>query len=247
MNSYQALSAYYDRFTGDVGYVAWADFFEALFRREGMQPKLVLDLACGTGSLTKLLAERGYEMIGADASPDMLAQALQNTAGCAKPPLFVNQRMEELDLYGTVDVCLCCLDSVNYVTDPAALQRAFERVFLFLEPGTGLFVFDINTPEHFARIDGNSYVREDDGVFCVWQAAVEDGLCAYQFDIFEQQGENWTRAQEMHEERVYTLPALTAMLQKAGFAEIKTYGGQDFSPVQGRESRVYFTARKRDV
>ena len=186
MNSYETLSEYYDRFTDDVGYEEWADFFERLFEREGVKPSLVLDLACGTGSLTRILAQRGYDMIGADASPEMLMQALQNTLDCEPRPLLLNQRMEELDLYGAVDACLCCLDSVNYVTEPEALQTAFERVHTFLNPD-GLFVFDINTPEKFARIDGESYVREDDGVFCVWQAAVEDGLCAYQFDIFEQE------------------------------------------------------------
>ena len=246
MNSYETLSAYYDRFTEDVGYAGWADFFERVFAREGVQPRLILDLACGTGSLTRLLADRGYEMIGADASPDMLMQAMQNTMDCDPRPLFLNQRMEDLDLYGTVDVCLCCLDSVNYVTDPDTLQKAFERVHLFLEPKTGLFVFDVNTPEKFARIDGNAYVREDEDVFCVWQAAVEDGLCAYQFDIFERDGEAWTRAQETHEERVYPLEQLAAMLARAGFSEIKTYGDQSFSPVRGGEDRVYFTARKRD-
>ena len=246
MNSYEALSAYYDRFTEDVGYAGWADFFERVFAREGVQPRLILDLACGTGSLTRLLADRGYEMIGADASPDMLMQAMQNTMDCDPRPLFLNQRMEDLDLYGTVDVCLCCLDSINYVTDPDTLQKAFERVHLFLEPKTGLFVFDVNTPEKFARIDGNAYVREDEDVFCVWQAAVDDGLCAYQFDIFERDGEAWTRAQETHEERVYPLEQLAAMLARAGFSEIKTYGDQSFSPVRGGEDRVYFTARKRD-
>ena len=246
MNSYETLSAYYDRFTEDVGYAGWADFFERVFAREGLQPRLILDLACGTGSLTRLLADRGYEMIGADASPDMLMQAMQNTMDCDPRPLFLNQRMEDLDLYGTVDVCLCCLDSINYVTDPDALQKAFERVHLFLEPKTGLFVFDVNTPEKFARIDGNAYVREDEDVFCVWQAAVEDGLCAYQFDIFERDGEAWTRAQETHEERVYPLEQLAAMLERAGFSEIKTYGDQSFSSVRGGEDRVYFTARKRD-
>lgn len=246
MNSYETLSAYYDRFTEDVGYAGWADFFERVFAREGVQPRLILDLACGTGSLTRLLADRGYEMIGADASPDMLMQAMQNTMDCDPRPLFLNQRMEDLDLYGTVDVCLCCLDSINYVTDPDTLQKAFERVHLFLEPKTGLFVFDVNTPEKFARIDGNAYVREDEDVFCVWQAAVEDGLCAYQFDIFECDGEAWTRAQETHEERVYPLEQLAAMLERAGFSEIKTYGDQSFSPVRGGEDRVYFTARKRD-
>ena len=246
MNSYQTLSAYYDRFTDDVGYTRWADFFERLFQREKIKPRLVLDLACGTGTMTRLLAQRGYEMIGVDASADMLMQAMQNTMDCEQRPLFLNQRMETLDLYGTVDVCLCCLDSVNYVTDPAALQQAFERVHLFLEPKTGLFVFDVNTPEKFARIDGNSYVREQEDVFCVWQAAVEDGLCAYQFDIFERSGQAWTRAQETHEERVYPIEQLAGMLRQAGFSEIKTYGDQSFAPVRGGEDRVFFTARKRD-
>ena len=246
MDSYRFLSAYYDRFTDDVGYDRWADYFEQVFARCGFRPALVLDLACGTGTLTGEMARRGYEMIGADASDEMLMQAMQNTMDCAPRPLFLNQRMEALDLYGTVDVCLCCLDSVNYVTEPAVLQKAFERVHLFLEPKTGLFVFDINTPEKFARMDGNSYVREDEDVFCVWQAAVEDGLCAYQFDIFERDGDAWTRAQETHEERIYTVEQLTDMLEKAGFSEIKTYGDQSFAPVRGGEDRIYFTARKRD-
>ena len=246
MNSYEALSAYYDRFTDDVGYSDWADFFERLFAREGVEPKLILDLACGTGSLTRILAERGYEMIGADASPEMLMQAMQNTMDCEPRPLFLNQRMEALDLYGTVDACLCCLDSINYVTEPQTLQKAFERVHLFLEPKSGLFVFDINTPEKFACMDGNAYVREDEDVFCVWQAAVEDSLCAYQFDIFAREGDKWTRAQETHEERIYTVEQLTDMLEKAGFSEIKTYGDQSFAPVRGGEDRIYFTARKRD-
>ena len=202
MNSYETLSEYYDRFTDDVGYEEWADFFERLFEREGVKPSLVLDLACGTGSLTRILAQRGYDMIGADASPEMLMQALQNTLDCEPRPLLLNQRMEELDLYGAVDACLCCLDSVNYVTEPEALQTAFERVHTFLNPD-GLFVFDINTPEKF-------------------------------------------RAQETHEERIYEPAQLTAMLEQAGFTEIKTYGDQSFAPVQGGEDRIYFTARKRD-
>ena len=185
-------------------------------------------------------------MIGADASPEMLMQALfRRTRWTASPrPLLLNQRMEELDLYGAVDACLCCLDSVNYVTEPEALQTAFERVHTFLNPD-GLFVFDINTPEKFARIDGESYVREDDGVFCVWQAAVEDGLCAYQFDIFEQEDDMWHRAQETHEERIYE-PVLADRHAGAGrFTEIKPMATSP-SPVQGGEDRICFTARKRD-
>ena len=245
-NNYQTLAAYYDQFTEDVQYTAWVNFFENLFTREQLQPKLILDLACGTGSLTKLLARRGDDMIGVDASADMLMQAMEHTLDCTPRPLFLQQRMEDLDLYGTVDVCLCCLDSINYITDSAVLRRVFERVYTFLEPDGGLFAFDINTPEKFARIDGNSYVREGENVFCVWRAAVENELCAYAFDIFERQGHLWTRAQEVHEERIYTVSTLLDLLRQTGFSDIKTYGGQDFSPVRGGEDRIYFSARRRN-
>ena len=247
MSSYDFLAGCYDRLTYDVDYAAWADYIEKHFARRGLPGKTVLDLACGTGSLTRELALRGYEMIGVDLSPEMLSEAAEKNRDAGPiAPIFLCQSMDKLDLYGTIDACVCCLDSVNYVTEPETLQKAFERVHLFLEPKTGLFVFDVNTPEKFARMDGNSYVREDEGVFCVWQAAVEDGLCAYQFDIFERDGDAWTRAQETHEERIYTVRELTAMLEKAGFSEIKTYGDQSFAPVRGGEDRIYFTARKRD-
>lgn len=245
-SSYQVLSTYYDRFTEDVGYAQWADDMMALFAREQVHPGLVLDLACGTGRMTKLLAERGCEMIGVDASPDMLMQAMQNTMDCTPRPLYLNQRMQDLDLYGTVEVCICCLDSINYMTDPAALAQAFYKVHLFLEPKVGLFVFDVNTPEKFARLDGNSYICEEEGVFCAWQAAVEDGLCAYQFDIFEQQGAVWTRTQEVHEQRIYPRDTLIAMLEQAGFSEIRCYADLRQTPVRGGEDRIFFTARRRD-
>ena len=247
MSSYEFLAGCYDELTYDVAYAAWADYIERHFRR-GIPGKTILDLACGTGSLTRELALRGYEMIGVDLSPEMLAEAAEKNRDLGEsviPPIFLCQPMEKLDLYGTIDACVCCLDSVNYVTDPDDLAEAFRRVHLFLNPD-GLFVFDINTPAKFSRIDGESYVREDDGVFCVWQAAVEDGLCAYQFDIFEQDGDSWSRAQETHEERVYEPQQLVRMLEEAGFTEIKTYGDQSFAPVKGGEDRIYFTARKRD-
>ena len=245
MSSYEFLAGCYDELTYDVAYAAWADYIERHFRR-GIPGKTILDLACGTGSLTRELALRGYEMIGVDLSPEMLAEAAaKGREDVETPPIFLCQPMEKLDLYGTIDACVCCLDSVNYVTEPDDLAEAFRRVHLFLNPD-GLFVFDINTPAKFSRIDGESYVREDDGVFCVWQAAVEDGLCAYRFDIFEQDGDSWSRAQETHEERVYEPQQLVRMLEEAGFTEIKTYGDQSFAPVKGGEDRIYFTARKRD-
>ena len=157
MSSYGFLAGCYDQFTTDVDYAAWGDYIQRHFQKNAFTGSIILDLACGTGSLTWELARRGYEMIGADRSPDMLAQAAaKDPEGCETAPIFLCQPMEQLDLYGTIDACVCCLDSVNYVTDPKKLQRAFERVHLFLMPG-GLFLFDVNTPEKLQALDGQVF------------------------------------------------------------------------------------------
>lgn len=246
-DSYRFLSAYYDRFTDDVGYGRWADYFECIFAREGLTPHLIVDLACGTGSLSAVLAARGYEMIGVDASADMLMRAMNNTLELTPRPIFLNQRMEALDLYGTVDAVLCCLDSVNYVTDPAALREAFRRVALFLEPG-GVFIFDVNTAYKFSRMDGECYVREDEDVYCAWQVAFDGVRCTYDFDIFEREADGrWARLREDHEERFYDPQTLTDMLFELGFEQIRVYPELDFGPLTGQEDRVFITARKRKL
>ena len=124
--AYENLAGCYDQFTRDVDYVRWADYLERHFARSALPIHTVLDLACGTGSLTLELARRGYEMIGVDQSEEMLAQAAEKCRQASEiPPLFLHQSMDKLDLYGTIDACVCCLDSVNYVTSPQKLERAF--------------------------------------------------------------------------------------------------------------------------
>lgn len=246
MDSYRFLSAYYDRFTDDVGYSKWADFFEKVFQKEGLKPHLILDLACGTGRLSQELAVRGYEMIGVDASTEMLMQAMNNTIDLTPRPLFLHQPMEELDLYGTVDACLCCLDSVNYITDPETLREALRRVELFLEPG-GVFIFDVNTLKKFTQMNGQCYVREDDDVYCIWQVDFDGSLCHYDFDIFERQGEYWKRSQESHEERFYAPEMLQKLLKELGFIHIKFYPELSFGKLDGQDDRIFISARKRNL
>ncbi len=244
MNSYRFLAKYYDVFTQDVPYDEWADFLEQIFMREKVSPHLILDLACGTGSLIQRLTAKGYEMIGVDGSEEMLTMAREK-AYDGITPIFLHQSMEDLDLYGTIDACVCCLDSINYVTDPEALRRIFDRVEMFLEP-YGLFVFDINTPCKFKNLDGQCYVREDEDIFCVWQAEVEEDLCTYYFDLFEADGEEdvWYRQQEEHQERIYQPQVLKELLQQVGFHDIRIYPELSLDAVIGREDRLFFTARK---
>ena len=248
MSSYDFLAGCYDELTYDVHYSAWADYMEKHFRRRGLPGNTILDLACGTGSLTRELADRGYEMIGVDLSPEMLAEAAEKNRDVEGiQPIFLCQPMEKLDLYGTIDACVCCLDSVNYVTDPKKLRKAFERVHLFLMPG-GLFLFDINTVEKLEGLDGQVFLDETEDTYCVWRAeySKRSKICSYFMDIFrlDEETGQWERGEELHEERAYTVEELTQFLEQAGFRDIKVYGNLKMrSPIPG-EDRVFFVARK---
>ena len=251
MSSYRFLAGCYDQFTYDVDYAAWADYIEKHFQKRPLPGRTVLDLACGTGSLTRELALRGYELIGVDQSPEMLAEAAEKNRGVSPiEPIFLCQPMEKLDLYGTVDACVCCLDSVNYVTRPQKLQKAFERVHLFLIPG-GLFLFDVNTPEKLAGLDGQVFLDETEDAYCVWRAEFSrrSHICSYFMDIFrlDETTGQWERGEELHQERAYGLEELAAMLERAGFRDVKTFGALTMRLPKAGEPRVFFTARKDKV
>lgn len=181
---YNHFAKYYDELTDDVPYERWADYFHTLFAQYQVSPQLVLDLACGTGNMTCALAKRGYDMIGIDASPDMLSIARE------KDPegkiLFLAQGMTDFELYGTVGAIVCCLDSINYLDSEAALRRCFELAQLYLDPD-GLFIFDINTPYKLAQILGDhTYVIENEHVYLVWQNEYDrqKHACTMDLDFF---------------------------------------------------------------
>ena len=248
MESYEFLAGCYDELTTDVRYSRWADYIEKHFARSALPIHTVLDLACGTGSLTAELMGRGYEMIGADRSAEMLSVAAEKCRDLAgEPPIFLCQSMEKLDLYGTIDACVCCRDSVNYVTNPRQLKKAFERVHLFLMPG-GLFLFVINTPDKLRGLDGGMFIDETDDAYCVWRAEYSPRrrICTYGMDIFrlEEDG-RWSRGEEVHEEYAYEPDELEEYLREAGFTRIRRHGCLKMrAPVPGEE-RIFFTAVKK--
>ena len=243
MSSYEFLAGCYDELTYDVAYAAWADYIERHFRR-GIPGKTILDLACGTGSLTRELALRGYEMIGVDLSPEMLAEAAEKNRDLGEnviPPIFLCQPMEKLDLYGTIDACVCCLDSVNYVTDPKKLKQAFQRVHTFLLPG-GLFLFDVNTVEKLSALDGQVFLDETEDTYCVWRTEYHRGLCTYYMDLFYRHRDGaWQRELEIHRQRAYTTEELTGWLRAAGFNDIRTWGDGKLRRPTENEQRIYFS------
>lgn len=238
MSSYASLAAWYDQLTGDVPYSAFADFYEAEFTRCGGEFRLLLDLCCGTGTLTAEMCRRGYELIGADASVEMLMQAQSKCASFALPPLFLHQRAEELDLYGTVDAAYCSLDGMNYIP-PEALPQVFHRLHLFVRPG-GLVLFDVRLPDWFRSLDGQIFLDEKEDVFCLWRADYqpERNAVVYGMDLFERRGKLWSRSGEEHIEYAHEPDMLKTLLGQAGFFSIRLH---EDAP-QRDQGRLFLTA-----
>ena len=220
MSCYRFLAPWYDKLTGDVPYERFADFYEAEFRRGGGEFKLLLDLCCGTGTLTNVLSRRGYEMIAVDSSVEMLMEAQAKSAGMEMPPLFLCQDAAALDLYGTVDAAVCSLDGMNYIP-PEDLPEVFRRLRLFVRPG-GLLIFDIRTPDFLRSLDGDVFVDEQEDLLCLWRTDFEEELPAiiYGMDIFSRQGRLWQRESEEHVEYAHEPAALQTLLEQAGFHDV---------------------------
>lgn len=223
MSTYGPLAQWYDGFTRDVPYDRFADFYEANLHWEGRDHLTLLDLCCGTGTLTWMLAERGYEMIGVDLSPEMLsvAQGKDSAVPGMIRPLFLCQEAAELDLFGTVEGAYCSLDGMNYLP-PEDLPALFSRLHLFIEPG-GKFVFDFHSPEHLRELDGGTFVDETDDVLCLWRGEFdeEDNALYYGMDIFRRSGKLWRREEEEHVEYAHTPAMLKALLEESGFADVR--------------------------
>ena len=245
MNAYENLAASYDRLTNDVDYEATVDFYWQILTREGLSPRTAVDLACGTGSVALLLARKGLQVIGVDLSEDMLCQANQKAQEQDADVLFVCQPLQELSLSRGVDLAVCALDSLDYITDPEDCQEAIRRVYRVLNPG-GCFIFDVNTPEKLCAMDGQVFLDEDDDVYCVWRGEFEEetNVCSYAMDLFQRQGDIWVRSFEEHREYAYSAEQLKEYLRQAGFTHIEVYADRCFEAPEPGEQRIYIKARK---
>ena len=221
------------------------DFYFEILEKEKVQPRSAADLACGTGSVTVLLARRGIPVTGVDLSEEMLTVAQQKAQGLAVPPVFVRQNLRELYLPWGVDLAVCALDSLDYITNPADCEAAIRRVYKALNPG-GIFIFDVNTPEKLRAMDGQVFLDEDDDVYCVWRGDFdsETNICSYGMDLFQRHGNVWHRSFEEHQEYAYSAEQLTEYLKAAGFCRIEVFGDRRFEVPSREEQRIYFKARK---
>ena len=246
MSAYEALASSYDALTHDIPYEKMLAYMEALLQNHDVRPKSVLDLACGTGSMSVLLAQRGYQVLASDMSEDMLAVAWEKASELEQPPYFICQKMQQLRLPYQVDWVVCCLDSLNYVTNPNHCKEAIRRVYESLTDG-GVFIFDINSEEKLRSLDGQVFLDEDEDTYCVWRAEFEqaENICYYGMDIFQKERRDlWSRSFEEHREYAYSVEQLTGFLREAGFSAIEVYGDRSFEVPKAGEQRIYFYAQK---
>lgn len=249
MSDYSGFAPYYDRFTDNVDYPARARYFDAVIRRYAPGAGLVLDLACGTGSLTFELEKLGYDMIGVDGSWEMLSVAAAKRGERKSKALLLCQEMRALDLYGTVDATVCALDSLNHILDEAELRETLGKVSLFSNPGA-CFVFDVNTPyKHREILGNNSFVYEDDGALCVWRNSFdpEDDVVDITLDFFEHENEHglYRRSTSEFSERAWPLEGLRSMLEENGFTVEAVFDEDSFLPLHPESQRAVFVALKK--
>ncbi len=245
MDAYHELAKSYDRLTNDVDYEATVAFYMEILKREGLRPRTAVDLACGTGSVTAILARMGLDTIGVDISVEMLTEAMMMVSVMVCPPRFVCQKLQQLRLPRGVDLAVCALDSLDYITDPADCAEAICRTYRILNPG-GIFIFDVNTPEKLRAMDGQVFLDEDDDVYCVWRGEFDEetNICSYGMDLFQRKGEVWYRSFEEHREYAYSQEQLMGYLKAAGFTHIEVYADREFVAPRAGEQRIYFKARK---
>ena len=245
MDAYKNLAASYDRLTNDVDYEATVEFYMEILRREGIEPRTVVDLACGTGSVTEILARKGYRVTGVDMSEEMLTEAAMKTMDMEQPPMYSCQLLQNLRLPRGVDMAVCALDSLDYILDPADCKEAIRRAYKVLNPG-GIFIFDVNTPEKLRAMDDQIFLDEDDDVYCVWRGEFDEetNICSYGMDLFQREGNMWRRSFEEHREYAYSQEQLTGFLKDAGFTHIEVYADRLFEAPREGEQRIYFKARK---
>ena len=240
MSDYSYLSKFYDSFTGNVDYSRRADFLVDIIRNKSIT---VLDAGCGTGTMSKLLLDRGFDVIGVDNSPEMLALAREKNPD----ELLLCQDLCELDLYGTVQCIICLQDTLNHIKNPENVALCFKRFSLFLERG-GLFIFDINSLyKHKISLGNNSFVLENENVLCAWRNEYEakDDSVKMQLDLFStENGKEYFRNTEFIREIYIPQDWIENTLKTQGFIIEEIIDGDRFIPIDQITERIMYVARK---
>ncbi len=247
MTGYSVFARYYDSLTANIDYVKRANYFHDIISRfKTTEGSILLDLACGTGSISEEMAKIGYDVIGVDYSDEMLGIALDKKFDSGLNIQYLCQDMRKLDLYGSMDVTICALDSINHLNNISDVKKVFKNVALFSEPD-GLFIFDINTLyKHRNILANNTFTYETDKVFCVWENTLvpETDEVKMNLEFFElEENGLYSRSSDSFSEKAYSEESIEALLKECGFELLGKFGDDTFSPPACNSQRIVYAAR----
>lgn len=247
MDAYTSFAAVYDEFMDNIPYEKWSRYIISLLQKNGVSEGLVLELGCGTGSMTELLSKAGYDMIGIDNAQDMLELAVEKREKSGLDILYLLQDMREFELYGTVRAVVSVCDSLNYITEEKDLLQVFRLVNNYLDPG-GIFLFDLNTLYKYETVLGDCTIAENRAECSfIWENFYdpEDQINEYDLTLFiEEQEGTYRRYEEVHYQRAYDLKTIKALLREAGLELIHVYEAFTEKAPSKKSERVYFLARE---
>lgn len=252
---YESFASVYDMFMDNVPYDEWGFYLKALLKEYGVTDGLVLDLGCGTGTVTEILAADGYDMIGVDNSGDMLEVAMEKRLRSGHQILYLLQDMREFELYGTVKAVVSICDSLNYMTGKEDLEQVFRLVNNYLDPG-GIFIFDFNTEYKYREVMGSRTIAEErETCSFIWDNYYyeEEKINEYELTLFirdeemsrEYGGDICRKYQETHYQRAYTLDEMKELLEKAGMIFEAAYDAFTHEEPAAESERIYVIAREK--
>lgn len=246
MSAYEAFAAVYDIFMEQVDYESWLDHIFAVWEKFGVNPETIVDLGCGTGSILLPLAKRGYDVIGVDLSPEMLAEAEHKAREAGVSPRLVCQDMTELELGEKTDCILSLCDSMNYLIEDGQLEAAFGSIAEHLTRD-GLFLFDLNTEYKFRNVLGqNIFASAEEHAAYIWENDYDEAekINEYAVNFFiEKENGLYERVEEYHYERAYSVEEIEKSLRESGMELMEVYDGYAFAAPHEKSERLLFAAR----
>lgn len=245
--AYTSFAKVYDTFMDNIPYEEWGTYLTGLLEEYGVKEGLVLELGCGTGSMTEILAGKGYDMIGADNSEEMLEIAIEKRESSGHDILYLLQDMREFELYGTVRAVVSVCDSVNYVTEEEELIEVFRLVNNYLDP-KGVFIFDFNTKYKYQNVLGDRTIAEKrDECSFIWDNYYyeEEEINEYELTLFIQEKENlYRKFEEVHYQRAYTLEQMLRLVKESGLEFVTAYDAFTRKQPTDTSERIYMIARE---
>ncbi len=247
MSGYSVFARYYDELTANIDYVRRGEYFHEIIKKfKETKENILLDLACGTGSISEVMARLGYDVIGVDNSDEMLGMAIEKKFESGLNIQYLCQDMRKLDMFGTVDVIICALDSINHLANLNDVRKVFEGAAFFCEMN-GLFIFDVNTLyKHRKILSNNTFTYETDSVYCIWENTLnaETDEVRMNLEFFEREENGlYSRSGESFSEKAYSEESIERLLEESGFEVLAKYGDDTFEPPAETSQRIIYAAR----